>query len=149
MSPHRVCLLCPRPAIPGGSRCPQHRRGNWDRRASAPADYADPTYLANRRKLLEGKPLCHWCQVRPATTADHLKPASQGGGHELENLVPACEPCNRLRGASLGGRVTKLRRQGRGERKSGGSKESASQSGAGETPPSGGDERRTHGNQEH
>jgi hypothetical protein len=51
----RQCLLCARPAVPGGSRCVQHRRGNWERRRPVPGAYFDPVYVANRAKLLEGK----------------------------------------------------------------------------------------------
>jgi 5-methylcytosine-specific restriction endonuclease McrA len=65
--------------------------------------YGDAQYIRNRTQLLASKPLCHWCGQALATTADHLRAVALGGGHELENLVPACEPCNRLRGASLGG----------------------------------------------
>jgi hypothetical protein len=50
---------------------------------------ADPEYRRNREKILASKPLCHWCGQAPATTADHLRAVAEGGGHELENLVPA------------------------------------------------------------
>ncbi len=30
---------------------------------------------------------------------DHLIPRSRGGGHELDNLVPACRSCNASKGA--------------------------------------------------
>jgi 5-methylcytosine-specific restriction endonuclease McrA len=99
----RACIICGRPSIPGGSRCPQHRRGNWERRRTSRAAYSDPTYLDNRAKILEDSPLCHWCVTERATTADHLRAVAQGGTNDLRNLVPACERCNRLRGASLGG----------------------------------------------
>jgi 5-methylcytosine-specific restriction endonuclease McrA len=104
---HTVCIACGQPAVPGGSRCPEHRWGNWERRRTTPGDYGDPLYLANRRRILASKPLCYWCGQRSATTADHLRAVAEGGGHEFENLVPACERCNRLRGASLGGQVAK------------------------------------------
>ena len=94
------------------SRCPEHRQGNWDRRSSRALDYSDPTYIRNRAQLLASKPMCVWCKVRPATTADHLVGAPDGS-HELSNLVPACERCNRLRGASRGGQVTKMKRKRR------------------------------------
>jgi 5-methylcytosine-specific restriction endonuclease McrA len=99
-------------SVPGTSRCEEHGYGNWQRRQSAPRDYKDPLYLANRAELLRGKPLCHWCGKEPATTADHLERAL---GHEVSNLVPACERCNRLRGASLGRQVAKLNRGRRTE----------------------------------
>jgi 5-methylcytosine-specific restriction endonuclease McrA len=78
-----------------------------------PLDYSNQEYLRNRKTLLAPKPLCHWCKIRPATTADHLIGAPNGT-HDLENLVPACARCNRLRGASRGGQVAKMKRQRRG-----------------------------------
>ena len=65
-----------------------------------PWDYGSAEYRANRITILKGKPMCHWCGQRPATTADHVRPE---GGHELENLVPSCWQCNFKRGAQLGG----------------------------------------------
>jgi 5-methylcytosine-specific restriction endonuclease McrA len=97
-------------AIPGTSRCRAHTRTNWHRRASAPRDYSSGEYRRNRAKILEGNPMCHWCGQIPATTADHVR---REGGHELENLVPSCWPCNLRRGASLGGQVAKANRQRR------------------------------------
>lgn len=47
--------------------------------------------------ILTGDPLCHWCKIRPATTADHVTPRSHGGPTGLDHLgnyVPACKPCN-------------------------------------------------------
>jgi 5-methylcytosine-specific restriction endonuclease McrA len=74
---------------------------------------ASREYRRNRAKILEGKPMCHWCGQRPATTADHVR---REGGHELENLVSSCWPCNLRRGASLGGQVAKANRQRRNPR---------------------------------
>jgi len=62
----------------------------------------DPLYWANRARLLEGAPSCHWCRERPATCADHLVAVAEGGTSELENLVPSCQWCNARRGAALG-----------------------------------------------
>jgi 5-methylcytosine-specific restriction endonuclease McrA len=39
-----------------------------------------------------------WICRGTATTADHYQPRAFGGGDELENLRPACLPCNRARG---------------------------------------------------
>jgi 5-methylcytosine-specific restriction endonuclease McrA len=115
----RACVRCGRPfpvrryARNQPSACPGCCRSNWDRRSSKALDYTDPVYLRKRAQLLAPKPFCHWCKVRPATTADHLRGAPQGGDHSLENLVPACADCNRLRGASLGGQVTRAKRKRR------------------------------------
>ncbi|MCI3238198.1 HNH endonuclease [Streptomyces spinosisporus] len=50
-------------------------------------------YLRNRAALLADGPACVYC-VAPATTADHVIPQARGGTHDLDNLVPACGPCN-------------------------------------------------------
>ena len=55
-------------------------------------------YAAARRELLRDKPPCHWCG-NEATEADHLVPFADGGSDGIENLVPACKPCNARRGA--------------------------------------------------
>lgn len=36
---------------------------------------------------------CAYC-ARPGRTIDHVIPISQGGAHALDNVVPACWPCN-------------------------------------------------------
>jgi 5-methylcytosine-specific restriction endonuclease McrA len=41
---------------------------------------------------------CHLCRRPGATTADHVVPRSQGGGHDLANLEPAHKSCNLARG---------------------------------------------------
>jgi len=37
---------------------------------------------------------CAYCRVEPGITRDHIIPLSLGGAHVIENLVPACRPCN-------------------------------------------------------
>ena len=66
------------------------------------AHNGNPTYLANRKRLLADNPLCHWCGQREATAADHLIEPGRGGSHDLENLVPSCKPCNSRRGQAYG-----------------------------------------------
>jgi hypothetical protein len=59
----------------------------------------DKTYARNRKSVLAGSPVCHWCQTSTADTADHLIEKDLGGDDSLENLVPACRSCNSKRGA--------------------------------------------------
>jgi 5-methylcytosine-specific restriction endonuclease McrA len=43
---------------------------------------------------------CHLCGTPDvATTADHLTPRSKGGDDSMDNLMPACESCNKSRQA--------------------------------------------------
>jgi 5-methylcytosine-specific restriction endonuclease McrA len=50
-------------------------------------------------RVLADSPLCSYCELRTADTVDHVIPVGRGGGSSPENLVPACWPCNRLKGA--------------------------------------------------
>lgn len=64
-------------------------------------------FKTNRQRLLKDKPLCHWCNIRQATTADHLIetdrwPQETPGVNGLDNLVAACKTCNSSRGARYG-----------------------------------------------
>ena len=62
-------------------------------------EYDTPKYRNNRKALLASKPACHWCG-QPATTADHLIEIHAGGTSDMDNLVPACQPCNSRRGST-------------------------------------------------
>lgn len=43
--------------------------------------------------------VCYWCGgTFDSLTVDHVLPKAAGGGFTKSNIVPACEPCNRLRG---------------------------------------------------
>lgn len=41
---------------------------------------------------------CSYCQSNRAEIIDHVMPTSRGGGTTLENVRPACEPCNLSKG---------------------------------------------------
>jgi 5-methylcytosine-specific restriction endonuclease McrA len=51
---------------------------------------------------------CAYCRG-PAETIDHVLPRSRGGGHDWDNVVAACAPCNHSKGdrtpAELGWRL--------------------------------------------
>lgn len=61
----------------------------------------------NRRKrikfiLFKKDPHCHWCRVKFSgigrARLDHKVPLDQGGSHREDNLVLACEVCDKKRG---------------------------------------------------
>ena len=44
--------------------------------------------------------LCAYCREQRATTLDHIRPRSRGGGSSLRsNLLPACVECNHSKGS--------------------------------------------------
>lgn len=45
---------------------------------------------------------CFWQCGRPATERDHYTPLSEGGKHELGNIVWSCQPCNGTRNGQRG-----------------------------------------------
>ena len=53
------------------------------------------------RELIRAKTggLCHICGGRlgPRWVADHVKPVARGGHSGVENFLPACGTCNRLK----------------------------------------------------
>ncbi len=98
----RRCLICGE--LGNGPRCEAHttsarRTIETNRgRPSAHARGYTAEYRRNRTQLLASTPPCHWCGA-PATTADHCPvPLVDGGGSDLDNLVPACARCNSSRG---------------------------------------------------
>jgi len=38
--------------------------------------------------------LCIYCGQKKKLTIDHVIPLSRGGRHDIDNIVPACRPCN-------------------------------------------------------
>ena len=42
---------------------------------------------------------CAYCGVEAPLQADHRVPLSRGGPHDIENILPACGPCNRRKAA--------------------------------------------------
>lgn len=44
--------------------------------------------------------LCYYCGEK-AENVDHFVPRAKGGSNELSNKVPACSPCNSMKGNML------------------------------------------------
>lgn len=60
---------------------------------------------------IEQKSRCKYCQERlsaRSATADHVKPRSKQGSDRRENIVAACEPCNKAKGSMSVGEFQKL-----------------------------------------
>lgn len=56
-------------------------------------------YEACREAVVERDgEVCRGCGTTDRLTIDHIKPVSQGGGNEVENLQILCQPCNSSKG---------------------------------------------------
>ena len=60
-------------------------------------------YREARKVLLASGPMCVYCRVKAADTADHVPPLSSAPCPELwaGQLVPACKSCNSRLGAKI------------------------------------------------
>ena len=50
------------------------------------------------------------CCIGTATTVDHYVARALGGSDHIDNLIPACGPCNSKKGGIDGARIKKMRR---------------------------------------
>lgn len=62
--------------------------------ANLTTDFTEEVW-GERLRAIGGR--CHYCPER-AETIDHLTPLSRGGPNLLNNMVPACKPCNMRKG---------------------------------------------------
>ncbi|MFJ8446899.1 HNH endonuclease signature motif containing protein [[Kitasatospora] papulosa] len=86
------CVPCAKAGAKRQERKRQHTRSSpWERGYNT-------QYLKARAAILAATPLCAVCYSRPATTADHIATLSRGGMNDIQNLRPACGPCNFSRG---------------------------------------------------
>ena len=64
--------------------------------------YRRSTHAVRRVVLARDAYLCQYCgRGSRALTVDHVMPRSRGGDTSWENVVAACVPCNRRKGARL------------------------------------------------
>lgn len=80
-------------------RAHRHRWPQYNARRRSAMTEATPEVRAWVAYLLEQS--CVYCGNSEPIEVDHVVPLSRGGTHSVENLAPACRPCNRAKGAKL------------------------------------------------
>jgi 5-methylcytosine-specific restriction protein A len=115
----KACLMCWKPALPGGSRCREHAgKSGWAQRPSIGTSrgiYGYAWQQIRRQVLTEAD---HVCQCRDprcdhtgsacprrANTVDHILNVARGGAaYDRSNLQALCWRCHARKTASEGGR---------------------------------------------
>jgi len=76
--------------------------------------YGTSRWKALRKLVLAEEPICHWCNTRPSTQADHVVETDRGGDFwDRTNIVGSCARCNTARGARYVNKKTAARVQAR------------------------------------
>lgn len=79
------------------------RRAKMRKMAEEAGEAVDPKVRDKIRWIKLGPCVCHWCakKLHDGGTIDHIVPVTRGGPHTCLNIVPACWPCNRDKGATM------------------------------------------------
>jgi 5-methylcytosine-specific restriction protein A len=79
-------------------RFEHHRDYNTFRRDPATNKKYGGAWRKIRARFIAANPLCEGCKKLgrfvPATEVHHVKPLSEGGGHEWNNLMSLCHSCH-------------------------------------------------------
>jgi 5-methylcytosine-specific restriction endonuclease McrA len=104
-------------AEPGGSRCSNHRRSNWDRYKPAHADvYKSQSWVDLRKRVLREEPVCaeEGCEAR-STSVDHIIPLAEGGApYDRSNVRGMCYPHHKARSSRQGAEARRKARRTNG-----------------------------------
>ncbi|RPJ52677.1 MAG: HNH endonuclease [Acidobacteria bacterium] len=89
--------------LPGDPLCSVHRLLREMRRGSARARGYDAAWDRRRRQVLHEEPWCRLCLAAgrrtPSVHVDHIKPKSDGGTDDRDNLRGLCPSCHNRRTA--------------------------------------------------
>lgn len=100
----------------GTSRCEQHKREAWTKKATTTKRITGRRLQALRQSLFTRQPLCVQCEGMGltvlATQRDHILSLEEGGTDTEDNVQALCEPCHDAK--SLAERL-RARRGSKGE----------------------------------
>jgi 5-methylcytosine-specific restriction protein A len=111
--PKRPCSFPGCPELVEGRYCEKHKRKvdrhyNRHQRDPKTAKRYGRRWRKIRKVFLTAHPLCELCREQgrytPAEEVHHIKPLSEGGTHDYENLMALCKSCHSRITAKEGGR---------------------------------------------
>ena len=111
--PKRPCSHPGCPKLTDGRFCEEHQRQEnkryekYDRDPAVRRRYGR-AWKRIRDRHIAAHPLCEMCKrqgrITPAEEVHHIKPLSQGGTHDENNLMSLCKECHSRITAKEGGR---------------------------------------------
>ena len=119
MMPKRLKKPCSYPRCPelieSGSYCEKHKKTERQRYDQARGNSRERGYTSAWDKLrkwfLTNNPLCYDClergEVTPGKVVHHIKPKSEGGSDDTENLMTLCHRCHNVRHERFNGKRQK------------------------------------------
>ena len=103
--PKRPCRQknCPRLTDRKSGYCEEHEKtasSTYNRFSRRPENkkFYNYQWRKLRERFLHQNPLCEMCKSKgrytTATEVHHIKPLSEGGTNDFENLMALCKPCH-------------------------------------------------------
>lgn len=111
--PKRPCSYPGCPELVDGRYCEKHnqevnRHYNRHQRDPETSKRYGRRWRKIRKTYITAHPLCEECKrqgkITPAEEVHHIKPLSDGGTHDYENLMSLCKSCHSKITAKEGGR---------------------------------------------
>ena len=104
MKPAKPCAFPGCPRLTHGRYCEEHERltnkqyERYGRDRTAKKRYSSKEWRVLRERYAELHPLCELCLkdgfATPAEHVHHLKPLSEGGTNDFDNLMSLCKSCH-------------------------------------------------------
>jgi len=117
MKPKRPCSYPGCPKLTDGRFCEEHAKEEAKRyehyqRNPAVKKHYGRSWKRIRDRYIAAHPFCEQCQkdgrITPAEEVHHIKPLSQGGTNDVDNLMSLCTSCHSEITAREGGRWKRL-----------------------------------------
>jgi len=111
----RSCIFCHREALPGISRCSEHRTPAQRKKGTTwrpRPDLHNSVWTELSKRIRRERPICEvpGC-ANPSASLDHIIPEHLGGTDHIGNLQALCAWHHQRKSASEGGRARARKRR--------------------------------------
>jgi len=101
-NPEKVKESRKRWAINHPDKYAKKAKRDWQKRRAVKCNAEGNGITPEQWKMVMGEfgYRCAYCSQQKPLAMDHIVPLSKGGRHDLDNVVPACQPCNSSKGTN-------------------------------------------------